>query len=53
MLKNESELRVFTWPNIVFKPALCLFDYSIRHIDPTAEYDGLPRRFFVLQFFGF
>ena len=53
MLRNGSELRAFTWANIVFKLAPCLFDCSIRHIDPTAKYDGLPRRFFVLQFFGF
>ena len=53
MSRNGSELRVFAWANIVFKPALCVFDYSIRHIDATAKYDGLPRRFFVLQFFGF
>ena len=47
MLRNGSELRVFTWANIVYKRALRLFDYSIGHIDPTATYDGLPRRFLV------
>ena len=51
MLRNGSGLRVFTWAKIVHKPALRLFDYSIRHIDPTAKYDGLSRRFF--WFFNF
>ena len=41
MLRNGSELRVVTWAKIVYKAALRLFDYSIRHIDPTAKYDGL------------
>mgnify|MGYP000689436998 CR=1 FL=1 len=50
MFRNGSELRVFAWANIVYKPTLCLFDYSIRHIDPTAKYDGLPRRFLVFNF---
>jgi len=54
MLGNGSELRVFTWANVIYKPALRLFDYSIRHIDPTAKYDGLFRWFYgVLIFFGF
>ena len=65
MLRNRSELRVFTWAEIVCKPALSLFDYSMRDIDPTAKYDGLPVGFsffnflvfnflvFVFSFFGF
>ena len=50
MLRNKSDLRIFAWANIVYKPTLCLFDYSIRHIDPTAKYEGLPRRFLVFNF---
>ena len=50
MFRNGSELRVFAWANIVYKPTLRLFDYSIRHIDPTAKYDGLPRRLLVFVF---
>ena len=49
MLRNGSELRIFTWANIVYKPALLrLFDYFMRHIDPTANYDGLPPRYFLV-----
>ena len=50
MLRNKSDLRIFAWANIVYKPTLRLFDYSIRHIDPTAKYEGLPRRFLVFNF---
>ena len=50
MLRNKSDLRIFAWANIVYKPTLRLFDYSIRHIDPTAKYEGLTRRFLVFNF---
>ena len=50
MLRNKSDLRIFAWANIVYKPILRLFDYYIRHIDPTAKYQGLPRRCLVFNF---
>ena len=47
-------MRVFTWANLVFKATLTRFDSSIRHINLTAKYDGLPCQFnFLFLFFIF
>ena len=43
ILQNPLDYNV----NSFYKPALCLFDFSIIHIYLTAKYDGLPRRFFI------
>ena len=47
MLRKGSELWVFTGADNVYKPDICRFYSSIRHTDPTAKYDGLPRRFLI------
>ena len=51
MFRNRSELGIFTWANIVYKPALSRFNSSVRHIDPTLKYDDLPRRFSLFKIF--